>query len=204
MDEFLPQQPALAGKTRFTEYMVRENRLDERGFGGWVFRPGMLFNAADKWWGDGGRRSTPHEGVDFCLYKDGQGRILRLEEGSRVPVMYDGSVVGIVEDFLGKSVIVAHRFPGKTPVALVTVYGHTVPAGGCPVGRAVMAGDVIATIAGPAGRERDIYPHLHVSLGSPSGRIPLENLDWRNMQEGLLMLDPLDVIGGPQGVQPFA
>ena len=50
-----PGTPSLK-KTRFTEFLIRENSLDERGFQEWVFCPGMLFNSLDKWWGDQGLR----------------------------------------------------------------------------------------------------------------------------------------------------
>ncbi len=203
IDKSLFSASGLAGQTRFTEYMVRENRLSERGFEGWVFAPGMLFDATDKWWGDKGKRSIPHEGLDFCLYKDGRGSVLRLEEDSRVPVMYDGCVMGIIDDFLGKSVIVEHRFPTLPRQGFLTIYGHTVPDRGCVVGGPVKAGDVIATIAGLGASRRDMYPHLHVCLGWPSGSIALEGLNWQNMREGLIMLDPLAVIDGHHSVQPF-
>lgn len=203
MDKSLLFISELAGKTRFTEHMVRENGLSERGFEGWVFAPGMLFDAGDKWWGDRGKRGTPHEGLDICLYKDGQGRVLRLDAGSRVPVMYDGAVVGIIDDFLGKSVIVEHRFPEVPRVGLITIYGHTVPCRDCLVGGSVKGGDIIATIAGPGASTRHRYPHLHVCLGWPSGRIALEGLNWHNMREGLIMLDPLAIIDGRHSVQPF-
>ena len=73
----------------------------------------MLFNSTDKWWGDQGKRDKPHEGLDLCLYKDREDKILRLGENAKVPVIYDGIVVGIVDDFLGKSVIIEHLFSGS-------------------------------------------------------------------------------------------
>ena len=94
--------------TRFTEFLIRKNALDKGGFKGWVFCPGMLFNSTDKWWGDQGKRDKPHEGLDLCLYKDREDKILRLGEKAKVPVIYDGIVVRIVDDFLGKSVIIEH------------------------------------------------------------------------------------------------
>ena len=94
--------------TRFTEFLIQKNALDQGGFKEWVFCPGMLFNSTDKWWGDQGKRDKPHEGLDLCLYKDREDKILRLGEKAKVPVIYDGIVVGIVDDFLGKSVIIEH------------------------------------------------------------------------------------------------
>src|SRR5208283_990391 len=105
--------------------------------------------------------------------------------------------------FLGKSVIVEHRFPEASRQGFLTIYAHTVPGGASVVGGAVKAGDVIATIAGPGAPRKDMYAHLHVCLGWPSGSIAIESLSWRNMREGLVMLDPLTVMDGHYSVQPF-
>ena len=181
-------------KSGFGRILVRENRLDEKGFEMWAFLPGMLFRATHKWWGDKGRRTMPHEGTDFSLYVDTGGRVVRLEEGARVPVMFDGVVVGIVDDFLGKSVIVAHGSAGAGVAPFLTIYGHTAPLSDLSVGAAVGAGNIIATIAGTGGRGSAIYPHLHISVGRTTGSIPPEKLDWENMESGVAMSDPLDLI----------
>ena len=186
-----------AGKSRFTEFLVRENRLDGCGFEAWAFWPGMLFGAAVKWWGDRGKRTVPHEGVDFRLYTDRRGRVLCLEEGIRVPVMYDGVIVRIIDDFLGKSVLAAHGLSGPLRRPFLTVYGHTVPRPDLAVGAAVTAGDVIATIAGAGRSKGAAYPHLHVSMGRTSGLVPYERLEWASMKAALVLADPLDVIDGP-------
>ena len=39
-----PSIPSLRN-TRFTEFLIQKNALDEGGFKGWVFCPGMLFNS---------------------------------------------------------------------------------------------------------------------------------------------------------------
>jgi len=67
-------------RTRFTEWLIRENGLGDPGLKEWIFCPGMLFHAVCKWWGDKGTRNTPHEGLDLFLYKDQQDRIVRLDE----------------------------------------------------------------------------------------------------------------------------
>ena len=65
-------------QTCFTEMLIEANGLDPDEFQSWSFRPGMLFNSPDKWWGDHGQRDFPHEGVDFCLYQDRFGKVLRI------------------------------------------------------------------------------------------------------------------------------
>ncbi len=98
-------------KSKFTEWIVRENALGRSGFQEWFFYPGMLFNAMNKWWGNQGKRDRPHEGLDLCFYKNRKGRILQLDESTKIPVLYDGVVVQVINDFIGKSVMVEHRLP---------------------------------------------------------------------------------------------
>ncbi|HUJ69026.1 MAG TPA: peptidoglycan DD-metalloendopeptidase family protein [Syntrophorhabdales bacterium] len=190
----LPSLPEFARRTRFTEHMVLANGLGG-SFAEWLFLPGMLFNGRDKWWGRRGRRVAPHEGLDFCLYEDGDGRVLRLGAGSRVPAMYDGTVAGIVDDFLGETIVMEHRFPEAPTFQLITVYGHTLTARGLQPGSEFRAGDIIAFIA--SHRDTGVDPHLHVSLGRPSGLLAHKSLNWQNMKEGLVMFDPIGAVDGP-------
>ena len=71
-------------RTRFCEYLVGLNNLDEQGFEKWVFQPGMLFHSTHRWWGNGGRRDHPHEGLDLCLYRDRSGNDHTLDETIRI------------------------------------------------------------------------------------------------------------------------
>jgi hypothetical protein len=182
--------------TRFTEYLIRKNALDEGRFNEWVFCPGMLFHSTAKWWGDQEKRDKPHEGLDLCLYKDREDTILRLGEKLRVPVIYDGVVVGIVDDFLGKSLIIEHLFSDCDNNKLCTIYGHTIPEDNLYVGKIVKKGDVIATLADSSRSKTNIFPHLHISLGWTSKVISYEKLDWGNIgtPNSLTLLDPLQVI----------
>ena len=109
--------------TRFTEFLIQKNALDKGGFKEWVFCPGMLFNSTDKWWGDQGKRDKPHEGLDLCLYKDRKDTILRLGEKAKVPAIYDGRVVRIVDDFLGNGdLIFCCHFGKHIPNSLLSYF----------------------------------------------------------------------------------
>jgi len=184
-------------KTRFTEYFIQENALDDHGFEEWIFYPGMLFNAPDKWWGDQGKRDKPHEGLDLCLYKDRRGRMRRLDEKTKIPVIYDGVVVGIVNDFLGKSVIIEHDLADSDTNRFCTIYGHLNPHKGLHVGRVVKEGDIIATLADLRNLKVKILSHLHISLGWASKFISYNKLDWETIGAAntLTLMDPLYVIG---------
>ncbi|MBI5663623.1 MAG: M23 family metallopeptidase [Nitrospirae bacterium] len=182
-------------KSRFTELLMRNNAAEERGFKEWIFNPGMLFKAGKKWWGDGGKRSNAHEGLDLCLYRNRQGMIVRLEAGMAVPAMYDGTVVKIIDDFIGKSVIIDHSFTSQR--RFCSVYGHTVPEQGMKAGSRVSEGDVIAALSDPGQSKKGLFPHLHITLGLLSGEASYEFMDWETLGKAdVLLLDPLEVIGG--------
>jgi len=183
-------------KTQFNEFIIRENGLDKLGFKEWIFYPGMLFNAPDKWWGDRGKRNRPHEGLDLCLYRDRWDRILPLDEKTKIPVMYDGTVVRIVNDLLGKSIIMEHNLHDNDNRRFCTIYGHTNPSVDIHVGRIVKEGDIIATIADPNKLKINILQHLHISLGWVSEVASYDKLDWETIgaSNTLTLLDPLHII----------
>jgi hypothetical protein len=187
--------------SRFTESMVRENGLAQRGFQAWVFLPAMLFKAEEKWWGDSGKRSSPHEGIDVCLFSDASHNLFRLSEGTKIPAMYDGTIAAIIDDFLGASIIVEHKLPShRSP--LLSIYGHVTARETLRVGSAISETEIIGTLADSSKATVHIYPHLHVSIAWPSKSTSCDNLTWRDLGNPQLftMTDPLDVIGGPYQV----
>lgn len=183
-------------RTRFTEWLIRENGLGEPGLKEWIFCPGMLFHAVCKWWGDKGPRNIPHEGLDLFLYKDRQDRIVRLDEKTRIPVMFDGVVVSIINDFLGNSVIVEHAFPDRDTGRVCTIYGHTSLVKGLHVGRGLKQGDIMGTLADPGQSGFNLMPHLHISVGWASSPISYDRLNWDTIGDSgtLTLLNPLDII----------
>ena len=187
----------LFSKTRFTEFFIRENKFYKLSFARWVFCPGMLFHSPDKWWGDRGKRDKPHEGLDLGLYKDRRSSIHRFDEGTRIPAMYDGAIVSIINDFIGKSIFIEHGPADGEPGRLITIYGHTNPRRDLHVGTIVKEGDVVGTLAVPNASKTDILPHLHVSVGKASQSVSYDQLDWRTIgvSDKLMLFDPLDVIG---------
>jgi murein DD-endopeptidase MepM/ murein hydrolase activator NlpD len=190
------------GQTRFTEFLIRENDLAKSGFDQWVFQPGMLFNSPDKWWGHRGKRDTPHEGLDLCLYRVPNGRIFCIDENTRIPVMYDGVVVAIVNDFLGKSLIVEHELSDSDSPRFCSIYGHTNPPADLQIGKPVKKGDILATLADSSRSKSGIRPHLHISLGWTAKFISYDRFDWETIGtwDMLTLLDPLDVLDRPYQV----
>ena len=183
-------------KTRFTESFIHANGLRETGFGEWVFLPGMLFQAPDKWWGNPEKRDKPHEGLDLYLYRDRKSRIRHLENTTRIPAMYRGVVVKILDDFLGKSVIMKHVQPDNKNIKTFTIFGHTQPVAGLEKGTSFDQGDIITCLADTAKPNAMVAPHLHISAGWSSKPIPQGDLNWKTIgtSNAPTLFNPLDMI----------
>jgi len=182
--------------TRFTEWLIRRNGLGSHALKSWIFHLGMLFRSRSKWWEDEGSRKTAHEGLDLLLYADHEGRIARLDENTRVPVMLDGLVVGIIPDFLGKTVIVEHFCTDRNRGRFCTLYAHVCPNNDIRMGTKLRQGDVVAAVAGPGGRPFPMAPHLHLSAGWVSGGVSYDRLNWESIgdSDALSLLDPLQLL----------
>ncbi|MCK9365201.1 MAG: M23 family metallopeptidase [Syntrophales bacterium] len=178
-------------------FTIDEIALPE--FKEWLFCPGMLFQAAGKWWGNKGLRDRRHEGLDLLLYKDGEERIRHIDKSFKIRVMSDGVVVGIIPDFLGKSIIVEHPSLIDNSYNILTIYGHTAPCDNIHVGLALQGGDIIASVAGPNRSSTAMKPHLHITVARTNMAICYERLNWEiiGTSEMLTLLDPLMFIGSP-------
>jgi hypothetical protein len=183
-------------KSRFTEFFIQANGLGKNGFDEWLFLPGMLFLSPDKWWGNRSKRDHPHEGLDLGLYRDRQGNIRQLEEATQIPAMYGGVVVKVLDDFLGKSVIMEHVLPDNENIVLITIYGHTIPAENLNAGRSFNQGDIIATLANRKKSKPGIDPHLHISTAWRLRTGSYDNLNWNTIgtSDTLTLFDPLQVM----------
>jgi len=99
----------------------------ESGFVSWVFRSGKLFGACTEWWGDRNRRFAEHEGIDFAEGRDSNGLIRPIPEGTIVRVIDEGETIAILDDFLGKTVLVRHpHLANNHGSVLHTQYSHIV------------------------------------------------------------------------------
>lgn len=186
-------------KTLFNEHLVTCNGLRRAGFDQWAFYPGMLFGAREKWWGDRGRRPRPHEGIDLCLYTDKAGKPFRLDASSRIPVMLDGEIVKIEEDFLGESIYVGHAIDDGLGRRLWTMYGHTKPAEHVRAGRGVRQGEIIAILTKVDEETTALFTHLHLSMAWVSTAIALHEINWETLHDPSIsiLLDPLHAMSCP-------
>jgi murein DD-endopeptidase MepM/ murein hydrolase activator NlpD len=182
-------------KSSFIDVFVRENSLDKQGFTGWFFYPGMEFGSRKTWWGDKRKRTRPHEGTDLCFYSGVAESIFHVDGGAKIPALYDGIVVKIIADFIGRSIFIEHRFPHNDRDRFLTVYGHVKPGEGFETGRSVKAGEVIATLASPDGSKAPL-PHLHLTLALYRAPIRNDILDWTTLNDPdiVQLIDPLQAL----------
>lgn len=141
----------------FLVALEQENNLDVKS---WIFDAGMGFGARLQWWGKGCCRPHPHEGVDFRVFEDGTGRRCFLDAGTRVVAMYDGVVTSVFDDFLGKTILLAHDI-FAAGARLYSLYSHCRPVP-FSTGCRVSGGDVLGALSTCRGNK--IGPHLHLSL----------------------------------------
>jgi len=186
----------------FNGRLISWNGLLEAGFAAWEFLPGMRFLERAAWWRGGSDRGGVHEGLDICWYRTGDGRRLSLGAGARIPVIYEGEVVSVVEDFLGSTVFVAHACRDAWGRRLHTIYGHLAPAAGLAPGSPLVDGAAVGVIAETSGRNVPVPPHVHISLALVAGgQLSGTRLDWASLRDPTraTLLDPMSIMSGVAG-----
>ncbi len=180
----------------YSQMLIKANQPKLDDFDGWIFHPGMLYESSDKWWGDFGTREFPHEGIDFCLYRDRSGLTLRLDPQTRIPVIRDGFVRAMFKDYLGQAVVVQHESDALANGTFLSVYAHTKPRVDVQPGLQVKQGDIIATIADTRHAKANILPHLHLSMAIPAPDLSYENFFWNIMRDPsrITLLNPLKML----------
>jgi hypothetical protein len=142
-DQMTRSQPPAVIIQDFLEWLHR--LAAESGFRFWSFRPGMLFGDPVEWWGDGNLRRSPHEGLDFAEGQQPGGGIQAMPEGSPVRAMAEGEVIAVLNDFLGKTVVVRHPSVSRPDgTVFCTLYSHILPEAGSS--RAVVKGQLLGKV----------------------------------------------------------
>jgi len=180
----------------FSERLVRVNNLDAAGFAAWDFLPGMRFGGRAAWWREGAERELPHEGLDIGWFHTRDGRRLPLGVGARVPVIWQGVVVAITPDFLGRSVFVAHDRLDAEGRRLHTVYGHIDPRPRLAPGDPLREGSAIGVIADASRRKTAVPSHLHVTIALIAREGGPTRLDWNALRDRsrVILLDPEPIL----------
>lgn len=177
---------------RFFDDLVTVNTLS--GFKQWFFYAGMMFGGEEKWWGRGGQRPEPHEGLDICYYTNELGKRCRLEYPTRIPAVDDGTVYAISEDdYLGKSIFVRHDYRDSNSLFLHSVYAHAIPSPGLCADQPVTRGEVIASMADIRDRGLAIPGHIHLSMVFLPEDYPTDRLKWQilGLSYEVRLVDPL-------------
>jgi hypothetical protein len=182
--------------SQFMKFMLEHNRLRMDGFKSWVFHPGMLFQALEKWWGDQGLRAVPHEGLDLYSFETDGGRVKTVDHETQIPAAFAGQVVKIDRDFLGQSIYISHAMYTDDGRQLLSAVGHTVLREGLQTGQPVAAGEIIAAVAGFTGNKTNLPPHLHLTFAWVPVDFRVDQLTWENLghDPGIRLIDPLTVI----------
>jgi len=181
------------GPSAFEGLFDRRNGLRAAGFVAWEFLPGMRFGERAAWWRGGTDRGAPHAGLDLCRYRTADGASASLRPGARIPSLWPGEVVAVVQDFLGSSVFVAHPLRDEAGRRLHSVYGHVRPAAGIAPGTLLGEGGEVGLIADPPADRAVVPAHLHLSVALIAPEAGGGRLDWTALQETsrVHLLDPL-------------
>ncbi|MBF0210415.1 MAG: hypothetical protein HQK68_05965 [Desulfamplus sp.] len=147
----------------------------------WLFYHGMLFQSDLKWWADWGNRLTPHEGVDITFYRYSKepSVILSLDSTTLVPVVADGLILNICDDFLGQSVVAKYPFYNNNlKSTIVVIYSHIKTQTTLKRGMEIFKGQIIGKVADTSTKKSKILPHLHISVAEILKEIPFHSLNW--------------------------
>ena len=174
----------------FIANLIALNQWHDYEFRTWLLKRGMGFNDPSKWWGDQGARPTRHEGLDLTCFRDNAGNEQQLTAGTIVPPLYEGKVINIIDDFLGRTVIIEHRLSNQTGQILHGFYAHLTPTAKLKTGAFI---DDTAELGMIAEGNRICPAHLHISMVWISRDFPVDCLSWPGFteQEGFHPCDPL-------------
>ena len=192
-------KPGLPKSETFQQKILAVNNLNQGNFREWLFLPGMLFGAGEKWWGKGGKRESPHEGIDICYYRTMNHDIKQIEPGTKIPAIYPGVVAAICDDFLGKSIFIKHEQYQRTGTTLYTAYGHIIPTLEIQPGKKVRDGEIIGTAAEPGRNRQTVSCHFHISTAWISDKLPGQQLNWEIMKT-VQLFNPLDILALPHTI----
>ncbi len=187
----------------FIDQLIALNRLDRLGVKRWLFYPGMLFGSRQTWWGAGRSRPFTHEGVDLCFFEAADGRRYRLDPAVCVPASENGTVVAMVDDFIGKTIVCTHTGDWGAGAPVYILYAHVVPADGLTPGAALRKGEPLAHIAPADPGKTPLPPHLHLSVirrdALPHPFPPSFGWPYINRLDRSAFFEPLSLAGPTKG-----
>jgi hypothetical protein len=153
----------------------------------------MLFLSEMKWWGERGFRRHRHNGIDLLRYAAVDGTVRILNEGVKVPLLFDGTIVRSIKDFLGYTFFAVHEIYDRGS-QLFTIYGHLQPAEDFCEGKYLHEGGVFATMSATEGAV--VPAHVHLTMAFIPKTIRTESLTWKTLDEDerIRFVDPCHLI----------
>lgn len=189
-----PEIEGLPVSKLFQATLLTANGFSSQNFNEWLFLPGMLFGAGEKWWGRGGKREAPHEGLDICYYQTMNQDIKQIEPGTKIPAVYPGTIAAIINDFLGKSVFIKHKQYRRTGKTLYTAYGHTLPETKIRPEIEIKDGEIIGSAAVTRNKAQPVPSHIHISAAWIPDEYMEQELNWEMMKK-FYLINPLGLLG---------
>jgi hypothetical protein len=171
----------------------------ESGLESWIFRPGMLFGDSIEWWGGCNQRSTVHEGIDFAEgLHPVEGRSF-VAEGTPVRSIMDGQVVAILDDFIGKTVVMRHsaikQLQGDVFHTFLSHIQPTIEKMG-----QIAKGEILGKVGKPASAK--VSAHLHLTCAWIPDGIRIQGIGLDVIHPGfapVVLIDLNKVVGGRLG-----
>ena len=189
----------------FIHQLIGKNALEAIGVKRFIFYPGMLFGALEKWWGRPGLRHSRHEGIDVCFFQTASGKYCRMDEFIQIPMAAESRVVHMMDDFLGRTVVASQGKQGGEDRELLTIYAHIQPDVNLRVGDRVASGEIFANIAAVDSPKISLLPHLHLSMAWSDQLPGYSRWTWKKLNQcgSKCFVDPLERIRMPQKILPF-
>lgn len=178
----------------FLHRFVRINHLPRITH--FLFRPGMLFNDQQSWWGEQRKRPHGHQGIDIQLMRDRDQRLVQVTAQMLVPLVLPGHPVHFHRDFLGETISVRHPAMRRGNAVLHTLHGHLAP----PATHSTSAGfqDMDRPVGEIAPGKSTVPAHLHLSCAwIPEGR-EMAGLCWDTItkDDQVVLVDPMPFLLG--------
>ena len=110
-----------------------------------------------------------------------------------VPPLFRGRIANIIDDLVGKTVIVEHFTRNEAGSTLYAFYAHIAPDRSAIPGKAINNGEVLGKISSGKG---NCPAHLHISTAWCSRRDHLEGFSWADHAKGpaFQFFDPLEIL----------
>jgi len=182
----------------FASNLIRINQLDRLGVDRFVFFQAMLVFSTQKWWPGGGLRKAVHEGLDICFFISGSRQIFRLDETTKIPILYEGRIVHVMDDFLGTTVVARHSLTKNASgeSGFFSFYAHIRPEAEIRVGDSLKSGEIVGTIADASPASMNIPAHVHISMAWERMLPPVQHLTWDilNGIDRSVFIDPLPLL----------